>query len=228
MTTNKQARRKYRILITAGPAVAHIDRVRAITNHSTGLLGTTLTGIAEREGHEVTLLRSTQCTAPEPETVQPIIPFTDGDSLLRLLESVSQQTTYDAIWHAAAVNDYVVDRICDETGAVLDPECKLASRSGEITLHLKPFTKIISRLKALFPTAQRVGWKYETDGDMSGVIAKALQQVAENETHASVANGPAYGSGFGVCVSEHVIIPAADATELALILLELLEKEAAA
>ncbi len=220
MSSNKQARR---ILITTGPAVAEIDRVRKITNHSTGSLGTALTRLAQNEGHAVTLLRSEYCTAAEPETDHEQLSFTDGESLLRSLKEVSKNRSYDAVWHAAAVTDYVVERICDDQGNILDKKSKLASRSGNITLHLKPFIKIISQLKALFPTAQLVGWKYETNGTTDGIITKALQQLEENATHACVANGPAYGQGFGVCLSDGVILPAADATELARVLLSLLE-----
>ena len=222
MSSNKQARR---ILITAGPAAAKIDRVRHISNHSTGSLGTALTRFAQNEGHEVTLLRSDFCTEPEPETSHRQIPFSTGHDLLKLLQQLSQTDQFDAVWHAAAVNDYVLDHVCDENGTLLDPDSKLQSRSGSITLHLKPFTKIISQLKSLFPQAYLVGWKYETDGNTEDVITKALKQLSDNSSQACVANGPAFGEGFGVCLSEHKIIPAADPTELAMVLLGLLESE---
>jgi len=43
-----------------------------------------------------------------------------------------------------------------------------------------------------------VGWKYEVDGDHDQVLEKAQQQIAENKTDACVANGRAYGAGFGL------------------------------
>ncbi|MEM6885091.1 MAG: phosphopantothenoylcysteine decarboxylase [Verrucomicrobiota bacterium] len=224
MSSNKQARR---ILITAGPAVAEIDRVRKITNHSTGSLGTDLTRFTVNEGHEVTLLRSDYCTAPEPELSHQQIPFSTGSDLLDKLQQLSDSNTFDAIWHAAAVNDYTVDRICDADGNNIDSRSKLPSRSGNITLHLKPFIKIIGELKSLFPNSYVVGWKYETEGKMEDVISKALQQLTDNKNHACVANGPAFGDGFGVCLSEESIIPAADPTELAMVLLGLLETRTA-
>jgi hypothetical protein len=43
-----------------------------------------------------------------------------------------------------------------------------------------------------------VGWKYEVEGGRAGVIAKAREQMRENRTNACVANGTAYGFGFGL------------------------------
>ena len=43
-----------------------------------------------------------------------------------------------------------------------------------------------------------MGWKYEVEGDRAGVIRLAEQQIAECRTDACVANGPAYGAGFGL------------------------------
>ncbi len=63
---------------------------------------------------------------------------------------------------------------------------------------LVPTPKIIRELREWFPNAILVGWKYEIDGDRAGVIAKAEQQIAECKTNASVANGSAYGFGFGL------------------------------
>jgi phosphopantothenoylcysteine decarboxylase/phosphopantothenate--cysteine ligase len=63
---------------------------------------------------------------------------------------------------------------------------------------LVPTQKIIAQLRDWFPQARLVGWKYEVDGDKVAVIAAAQAQLAECRTDACVANGPAYGEGFGV------------------------------
>lgn len=218
MSSNKQARR---ILITAGPAVAEIDSVRKITNHSTGSLGTALAEHAHAAGHAVTLLRSSYCTAPVSNSGFQQVAFTDGPSLLHCLEAESRSEAYDAVWHAAAVSDYIVDRICDSGGQSLDPNQKLNSRSGTITLHLKPSTKIIAKLQFLFPESFLIGWKYETHGSAQELIAKARQQLTDNKTHACVANGPAYGNGFCVCLRDGTNRPSANSEELAETLLDL-------
>jgi phosphopantothenoylcysteine decarboxylase/phosphopantothenate--cysteine ligase len=43
-----------------------------------------------------------------------------------------------------------------------------------------------------------VGWKYEVDGNRASVVAAARKQIADCRTDACVANGPAYGTGFGL------------------------------
>ncbi|MBI1953270.1 MAG: phosphopantothenoylcysteine decarboxylase [Candidatus Omnitrophica bacterium] len=58
-------RRRYHLLITAGPTREPIDPVRFISNHSTGTLGYTLARLAVRRGHRVTLITGpTELAAP--------------------------------------------------------------------------------------------------------------------------------------------------------------------
>ena len=66
---------------------------------------------------------------------------------------------------------------------------------------LVPTPKIIAALRDWFPQARLVGWKYEVDGDRADVVAAAGQQIRECLTDACVANGPAYGEGFGLVTS---------------------------
>jgi phosphopantothenate---cysteine ligase (CTP) len=75
---------------------------------------------------------------------------------------------------------------------------KIPTRSGRLLAELVPTPKIIGALRGWFPQANIVGWKYEVDGDRPSVLQKAEQQILENKTDACVANGPAYGFGFGL------------------------------
>jgi phosphopantothenate---cysteine ligase (CTP) len=67
---------------------------------------------------------------------------------------------------------------------------------------LIPTPKIISRLRDWFPRARIAGWKYEVDGDRAAAIAAASKQIRECLTDVCVANGPAYGLGFGVVTAD--------------------------
>ena len=58
--------------------------------------------------------------------------------------------------------------------------------------------KIIAQLRQWFPASLLVGWKFEVDGDTQSVIELARRQLDECHTDACVANGPAYGAGFGL------------------------------
>ena len=43
-----------------------------------------------------------------------------------------------------------------------------------------------------------MGWKYEVEGDRAYAIRRAAEQIAECQTDVSIANGSAYGEGFGL------------------------------
>ena len=68
-------------------------------------------------------------------------------------------------------------------------------------MELVPTPKIMPELRAWFPQASIVGWKFEADGKRADAINAAKQQIAECRTDACVVNGPAYGEGFGVLLS---------------------------
>ena len=63
---------------------------------------------------------------------------------------------------------------------------------------LVPTPKLIAELRSLFPKARLVGWKFEVDGDRASVLRAAENQLRDCRTNACVANGPAFGSGFGL------------------------------
>lgn len=183
-----------RILVTCGPSYEPIDEVRRITNFSTGKLGTLLSERLAAQGHSVECLRGDMATWPAPGAPVKVIPFSTNDHLLSRMESLAERETVDAVLHAAALADFTVKR--DST------QRKLCSRSGELTLTLIPATKIISRLRELFPKAKIVGWKYELDGDRESVITRGRSQITNNQTDACILNGAAYGRGFGALLPD--------------------------
>jgi phosphopantothenoylcysteine decarboxylase/phosphopantothenate--cysteine ligase len=70
-------------------------------------------------------------------------------------------------------------------------------------VELAPTPKIISELRAWFPIAILVGWKYELEpADRAQIIMRACRQIAENQTDACVLNGRAYGEGFGLVAAQ--------------------------
>jgi hypothetical protein len=75
---------------------------------------------------------------------------------------------------------------------------KLATRGGSLLAELTPTPKIISELRAWFPKAKIIGWKYEVDGSRDDAIAKGRDQIRTCHTNACVVNGSAYGDGFGL------------------------------
>jgi phosphopantothenoylcysteine decarboxylase/phosphopantothenate--cysteine ligase len=107
----------------------------------------------------------------------------------------------NAVFHAAAVSDFSFGKVWARSPAGELTEVKsgkISTRHGSLLAELVPTEKIIARLRDWFPAAQLTGWKYEVDGQRADVIRAAEKQMAECLTNACVANGPAYGKGFGV------------------------------
>ena len=193
-----------RCIVTAGPTFEPLDRVRRLTNHSTGRLGTELAACLVQSGHEVTLLLGEQATWRGERDAARVDTFTTTDNLRLRLRALADEG-WDAILHAAAVSDFTFGKAFrrDDKGGLHEVQSgKLSTRGESLLVELMPTAKIISELREWFPRATIVGWKYEVDGSRKEVIEKASRQIFENQTDACVANGPAYGDGFGLVTPE--------------------------
>jgi phosphopantothenoylcysteine synthetase/decarboxylase len=177
-------------VITCGPAFAPIDSVRRITNFATGEIGTLLAQQLAAAGLRVVCFRGEGSTAPAPTGVD-VRSFTTNESLALAFTKLPAEPA--VIFQAAALCDFEVAEI---DGA--EPCNKLSSRSEVLHLELRPAPKLLPALRAMFPAAQIVGWKYELDGTREEAIAKARIQLEECRTQACVLNGSAYGPGFGL------------------------------
>jgi len=189
-----------RCLVTAGPTFEPLDEVRRLTNFSTGRLGSDLGDFLAARGHEVTLLLGQAATFDGPRRVQQVQTFTTTAHLRETLQARAGQP-FDAVFHAAAVSDFGFGRIWlrSPTGELTPLQAgKLPTRQGPLLAELVPTPKILADMRSWFPQARLVGWKYEVEGGRDGAIELARRQIAECLTDACVANGPAYGAGFGV------------------------------
>lgn len=189
-----------KILVTAGPTFENLDRVRRLTNFSTGTLGSELAASLVRQGHEVILLlgHSSIHQAQAPRDAAIIERFsTTADLMDRLRAHASRDVR--ALFHAAAVCDFRVGSVCRRgSQGELEPASagKFDTSEGSLWIELVPTPKIIERLRDWFPQACLVGWKYEVDGNLDSAQAKAREQIQRCHTNACVLNGPAYGPGF--------------------------------
>ena len=189
-----------RCIITAGPSYEKLDDVRRLTNFSSGRLGTELANFLVSRDHSVTLLIGEHATYAGERRPQSVETFSTTESLRTLLQELAAQPV-DAVFHAAAVSDFAFGKIWlrSPRGELTEVKAgKISTRQGTLLAELVPTPKIIGELRALYPAAKLVGWKYEVDGDRASVVRNARQQLAQCLTDACVANGPAYGEGFGL------------------------------
>ena len=187
-------------IVTAGPTYESLDEVRRLTNFSTGRLGSELANFLTTHGHQVTLLIGEQATYRGELRATKVENFTTTDNLRDRLQALSRGPV-DAVYHAAAVSDFKFGKIWTRSASGEMTEIKsgkISTRQGALMVELVPTAKIIADLREWYPKSRLVGWKYEVESDRAGVIALAERQLAECHTNACVANGRAYGPGFGL------------------------------
>ena len=187
-------------IVTAGPTYEPLDEVRRLTNFSTGRLGSELVNFLAARGHEATLLIGQQATYRGERHARHVETFTTTTNLRDRLRALASETV-GAVFHAAAVSDFSFGKVWRGApqGELTELKSgKLSTRQGTLLAELVPTPKIIAELRHWFPKARLVGWKYEVDGGRAGVTRLAEHQIAECRTDACVANGPAYGAGFGL------------------------------
>ncbi|HUA67304.1 MAG TPA: phosphopantothenoylcysteine decarboxylase [Candidatus Saccharimonadales bacterium] len=187
-------------IVTAGPTYEPLDDVRRLTNFSTGRLGTELANFLTARGHQVALLFSSQATYSSERHAQRVEVFTTTADLQEKLQMLSSKNA-GAVFHAAAVSDFRFGRIQLQSphGKLTEIKSKkIPTSEGTLLAELLPTRKIIAELRSWFPAAKLVGWKYEAEGKQLDAIRAAEQQLTKYLTDATVANGPAYGEGFGL------------------------------
>jgi phosphopantothenoylcysteine decarboxylase/phosphopantothenate--cysteine ligase len=188
-------------IVTAGPTFEPLDSVRRLTNFSTGRLGTELANFLTAKGHRVTLLIGEMAVDKTERRVKSVKAFSSTADLRAKLKSFSGKKV-DAIFHAAAVSDFMFGQIFAEKSAdefvALKTSKKISTRAGNLLVELLPTPKIIAELRGWFPKTKIIGWKFEAVGKRADAIRAARKQIADCATDFCVANGPAYGKGFNL------------------------------
>jgi phosphopantothenate---cysteine ligase (CTP) len=189
-------------VVTAGPTYESLDAVRRLTNFSTGRLGSELASFLTARGHEVTLLIGQQATFCGERHARRVETFTSTTNLRERLQVLAGQRV-GAVFHAAAISDFTFGRVFQRSEGDELTEIKsgkFSTRQGTLLAELVPTPKLIAELRGWFPEARLVGWKYEVEGGRAGAVHLAEKQITESRTDACVANGPAYGAGFGLVI----------------------------
>lgn len=202
-----------KILITCGPSYEPIDGARRMTNMSTGRLGLTLANHFASAGHEIICLKGEGSTYPGTLVSGRIDAFSTNDDLAQKLGDIARTESIDAVLHAAALCDYRVEQVRNDSGEALVSR-KFATRGGRLHLELAPATKVLPLLRGWFPEARIIGWKYELAGTRDEAFEKAWRQIRDGGTDACVLNGGAYGEGFAICQQNGVVTSCADLGEL--------------
>ena len=186
-----------KILVTSGGTSEKIDRVRSITNHSSGKLGKIITETLLKAGHEVCLITTLQAVKPVSQPNLTIIEIKNTADLLQVMKD--KVTDYQVLIHSMAVSDYTPVYMAgfDEVEAsqnlteFLDKknqETKISSKENVQVLFLKKNPKIISLVKEWNPNIHLIGFKLLVDVSQEHLIQIARESLSKNQADLIVAN----------------------------------------
>ena len=185
------------ILITSGGTSEKIDRVRSITNHSTGRLGKIIAETFLDKGDQVTLVTTPKAVRPAAHHNLTIVQIENVAELLESLEPLVH--THDVLIHAMAVSDYTpvymtgleaVAASSDMTEFLnkTNSESKISSQDDVQVLFLKKTPKIISLVKKWNPDIRLIGFKLLVDVSKEELFKTARATLIKNQAEIIVAN----------------------------------------
>lgn len=188
--------RNTRILVTAGPTREYLDRVRFLTNASSGKMGVAIAREAYFRGADVTLVHGPLSTK-KPHYVRSINVTTTEEMLDAVLSEVKSRE-YDAIVLAAAPADFRFKK---------SVEGKIKSEAGSLTAELEATPKISLNVRKEF-SGLLVGFAAEVaEGEVSKLVELALEKLDKRGFDIIVANDVSRRDiGFTVDYNEVLLV----------------------
>ena len=185
------------ILITSGGTSEKIDRVRSITNHSTGRLGKIIAETFLDKGDQVTLVTTPKAVRPAAHPNLTIVQIENVAELLENLEPLVH--THDVLIHAMAVSDYTPVYMTGLEAVAASPdmteflnktnsESKISSQADVQVLFLKKTPKIISLVKKWNPDIRLIGFKLLVNVTKEELLKTARASLIKNQAEIIVAN----------------------------------------
>ena len=186
-----------KILVTSGGTSEAIDRVRSITNHSTGRLGKIIAETLLAAGHEVCLITTKRALKPEAHPNLSILEIKDTNNLLHELQERIKD--YQVLIHSMAVSDYTpvymtgleevqASSNLEEFLTKQNPQAKISSTDEIQVLFLKKTPKIISLIKEWNPAIHLIGFKLLVDVSEDHLVDIARESLIKNQADLIIAN----------------------------------------
>ncbi|NLD18877.1 MAG: phosphopantothenate--cysteine ligase [Clostridiales bacterium] len=187
-----------KIIITAGGTSERIDDVRTITNSSTGRLGHAIGEALLRDYGDridrIYYLHGTRAAYVEDDKVEP---RTIGGvmDLQKELDLLLGAEKIDAVIHAMAVSDYMVNEVTtlDRIRGVEDVKAdlsgnKISSDIDDLVIHMKRSPKVISTIKKTRPNTHLVGFKLLSNVPHEELIDIGYRLLKKNDCDFVLAN----------------------------------------
>jgi phosphopantothenoylcysteine decarboxylase/phosphopantothenate--cysteine ligase len=190
-------------VVTAGPTRGWIDRVRFITNPSTGKMGIAVAEELIRRGATVSLvLGPTTERGPDLAEIHKVI--TSQEMLETVMSELSAHKT-DGLVSTAAVLDYVPSKMEDR---------KMVSGAEKLNVELVPTTKIVEEARKEYKDLLIIGFKVESGVTDEELASRARTKIDAGICDLVVANDAhRKGVAFGTDTNAVLIVGAKDYTK---------------
>lgn len=196
-----------RVVISAGGTQEKIDKVRSITNFSSGKLASIIADqyLALDECIDVVYVCTKDAILPtNPNYTK--FEVTSVDELMSTLNMLISYTSVDIVVHAMAVSDYTINKITtldsiidnvhtnDTSKSVLErlddlsKHDKISSSLDDLTIVLKRTPKVIANIKQWDPRLILVGFKLLDSVSNDELLQVAQQLLVKNQCDFVLAN----------------------------------------
>lgn len=176
--SNKKDLKNINFLVTAGPGREFIDRIRYITNPSSGKMGIEIVNEIIARGGNVTVILGRTATVKPPPNVETILVDTAEDYLKNVIDQLTKNK-FDVFISAAAIPDFTPVKKYEE---------KISSSKNELKIDLKPTPKIIDAARQQCNDLFIVAFKAETNLNSEDLIQKAYKRMVDGKINMIVAN----------------------------------------
>lgn len=203
------------IVITAGGTSEYVDKVRKITNSSTGKLGSIIANKILESKNISNLYYITTKKSIKPKCIDDIrLHIIEIETTLELkdvVEKVLKKHKIDVFIHSMAVSDYMIDYVTTaqmltneidksddtlksilENKNVLDNTSKISSGEDNLIIKLVQTPKIINLIKKISPKTLLIGFKLLENVSEKELIDVGYNLLVKNNCDYVLANDLSY------------------------------------
>lgn len=175
------------VLITSGGTLEKWDRVRGHTNLSKGTMGCYLAEAALEAGADVIYMHGYFAQLPVNQDKMRTIRFEGIEDLGDKVRHAVQEGQVDIVIMAAAGSDWVIDKVYDQSGNLMEGAGKMPSDEPPI-IHFKKAPKVLGQIKGWQPNVTLVGFKLEATEDEQFLLSRARLRMETANAQCMVAN----------------------------------------
>jgi len=192
------------VLITSGGTLEKWDRVRGHTNLSKGSMGCYLAEAALAAGANVLYMHGYFAQLPANKDKMHTIRFEGIEDLGEKVRKAVQEEQVDIVIMAAAGSDWLIDKVYDQSGNLIEETGKMPSDEPPI-IHFKKAPKVLGQIKGWNSEVTLVGFKLEATDDEEFLMSRAHLRMQSASAQFMVANSSQslYGGD-----EPHWIVPA--------------------